>query len=97
MLGRATRGRPFLPGTAFAALQGRRPRRFSGEELAAAVIDHAMLLADSEGERRGMLKMRKHAHWYLVAAKARYKKAAVHKIDSVAGLRSFLEGVAWPD
>ncbi len=97
MLGRATRGRPNLPGSAFAVLEGGKPSRLDGDRLVETVIDHAELLAGDCGERSGMLKMRKHVHWYLAAAKARYEKTEVHRLDTLAELRVFLNSVEWRD
>jgi nifR3 family TIM-barrel protein len=97
MLGRCTRGRPHMPAAAFDVLEGRVPRRLDGAELADTIVDHARLEADVQGERRGILKMRKHVHWYLAAARAEYPKAAVHRLETVAELRKMLDGVRWRD
>jgi len=97
MLGRATRGRPDLPGTAFDVLEGRPLRRMSGDILSATILDHAKLLALEHGEHRGICRMRKHAHWYLAAAGAKFVKEKVHLIETVAELEKFLDGVVWKD
>ena len=95
MIGRATRGRPDLPGTAFDLLEGRKPKMLSGDVLATAILDHAKLLAREHGEHRGICRMRKHAHWYLAAAGAKFVKDKVHLIETVAELEEFLGGVVW--
>jgi tRNA-dihydrouridine synthase B len=97
MLGRATRGRPDLPGAAFDMLEGRPVKRMAGDVLAATILDHAKLLAQEHGEHRGICRMRKHAHWYLASAGAKFVKERVHLIETVAELEIFLDGVAWKD
>jgi tRNA-dihydrouridine synthase len=95
MLGRATRGRPHLPGSAFSVMEGGLPFALGEDALVDTIIDHAGLVAADDGERRGMMKMRKHVHWYLAAARARYPKAAVHKLETIDELITFLKGVEW--
>jgi nifR3 family TIM-barrel protein len=97
MLGRSTRGRPDMPGAAFDVIVGRPLRRLSRDVLAATILDHAKLLAREHGEHRGICRMRKHAHWYLASARAKFVKEKVHLIETVAELEKFLGEVVWKD
>ncbi|MFH0815862.1 MAG: tRNA-dihydrouridine synthase [Methanobacteriota archaeon] len=95
MLGRATRGRPDLPGAAFDVLEGRPTKRLLGDALAFTILDHAKLLVEERGEHRGICRMRKHIHWYLASAGAKFEKERVHRIETVAELERFLDDVEW--
>jgi tRNA-dihydrouridine synthase len=96
MLGRATRGRPDLPGTAFGLLRGGRFERMGKDTLRRTMLDHAGLLCEMLGEVRGMRRFRKHAHWYLRAAGARPDPREAHSLETVAELRALLERCLGP-
>ena len=65
VIGRACLGRPWFFGELHAALTGRvAPRTPTVAEVCALVREHAALLVESDGERMGMLAMRKHVGWY---------------------------------
>jgi len=66
VVGRACLGRPWFFGQLADVFAGRpaRPEPPLGE-VAIIAAEHARLLAESVGERRAMLMMRKHLGWYL--------------------------------
>jgi nifR3 family TIM-barrel protein len=65
VIGRACLGRPWFFGELHAALTGRPvPPPPSVAEVCALVREHAALLVDADGERMGLLAMRKHVRWY---------------------------------
>lgn len=66
VVGRGCLGRPWLFGQLADVFAGRpiRPEPSLGE-VAMVASEHARLLAESVGERRAMLMMRKHLGWYL--------------------------------
>jgi tRNA-dihydrouridine synthase B len=74
------RGRIFLETGALAPLP-------SPQERLQTLVDHCTILANHEGERRAVLKMRKHAGWYIKglqnAASARER---INKALTVAGI-----------
>ena len=66
MIGRAARGRPWLPGQIADALAGRRPAPVpEGPALAALVGAHYEAMLDFYGADLGLRVARKHLGWYL--------------------------------
>ncbi len=90
MIGRATRGRPDFPGTAYSLLKTDTFERMSTKTLATAMMDHARLEAELFGERSGMKRMRKHVTWYLRAAKFDFDTHRVYSLEQLADLESLL-------
>jgi len=86
MLGRATRGRPDMPMTAFGLLKEGKIRRMDAATLRETVLEHASLECDMFGEQRGMRRMRKHLHWYLKAAGADNRSLPVDSVATLEGL-----------
>lgn len=65
MIGRASRGNPWIFQRLLALDQGERmPEHPSSEELRAMILRHAGLLVQYKGEYTGMREMRKHLAWY---------------------------------
>jgi tRNA-dihydrouridine synthase len=65
MIGRAAMGNPWIFREVNYYLEhGRELPQASREEKSTMMLEHARLLIDCEGERRGMLLMRKHFAWY---------------------------------
>ena len=88
VVGRACLGRPWFFGQLADAFAGReiRPEPPFGE-VASIAAEHARLLADSVGERRAMLMMRKHLGWYLtgypVGSEARRRLTMVSSLTEL--------------
>jgi len=93
MMGRATRGRPDRPGTAYGLLSGGKFKAMDRETLGKTVREHARLECDQFGEMRGMSRMRKHLHWYLKAAGADNRSLPVDRLSTLDGLEKLLEKV----
>ncbi len=69
MVGRAARGRPWLPAQIAAALRGGpRPRAPSGAALSALVAGHYEAMLSHYGRAVGVRAARKHLGWYMDAA-----------------------------
>ncbi len=84
MLGRACRGRPWLPSQVAAALSGRAvPSAPRGRELAAVVLDHYGAMLDHYGIPLGLRIARKHLKWYAEAAGIGpgFVRPAIHEED----------------
>jgi len=90
MMGRATRGRPDRPGTAYGLLSGGKFKAMDRETLVRTVREHARLECEQFGELRGMSRMRKHLHWYLKAGGLRGGSGQVDGLSSLAGLGALL-------
>ncbi len=91
MLGRGTRGRPDLPGTAGSLLDAGTFRRMTPDTLFDTVMEHARLEQELFGELGGMKRMRKHVTWYLRAAKLRFDTHEVCALEDIGTLRDLLE------
>jgi nifR3 family TIM-barrel protein len=83
MIGRATRGRPDLPGTADSLLKTGTFERMDNELLARTIHDHAALEVEVYGEAKGMRRMRKLVMWYLKAARIRSWGQEVNALTTV--------------
>jgi tRNA-dihydrouridine synthase B len=94
MMGRATRGRPDRPKTAFEMLNEGRFWAMDRETLVKTVREHARLGCGQFGELRGMSRMRKHLHWYLKAAGADYRALPVDSLSTLEELDKLLDR-AW--
>ncbi|GGE79740.1 tRNA-dihydrouridine synthase [Stappia taiwanensis] len=69
MIGRASFGRPWLPGTIGAALDGTpAPRVPAGPDLADLICEHAEGIFSHYGTEKGVRNARKHIAWYLDGA-----------------------------
>lgn len=86
MIGRATRGRPDLPGTAFSLLEFNSYERMPMELLARTILDHASLEQDLFGDESGMRRMRKHVHWYLRSAGLKCPAAMIFRLETMEQL-----------
>ncbi len=93
MIGRATRGRPYLPGTACSLLDGNSFQRPEGRELGHIILRHARLEEELFGKSMGMKRMRKHVHWYLEAAGAAFDAKGVFSLTCLSELEGFLNEV----
>jgi len=83
MIGRATRGRPDLPGAAFWLLETGKLKRMDHDMLAGTMHDHAVLETELFGEVKGMRRMRKLVMWYLKAARIRFWSQEVNALTTV--------------
>ena len=92
MIGRATRGRPDLPGTAYSLLKNGKYQRMSYETLAETIIDHARLEQELFGEQAGIRRMRKHVHWYFRAAGINCLAKDIYHIETIEELTNLVEG-----
>jgi len=101
VVGRGCLGRPWLFRDLVDAFAGRpvRPAPDLGQVLA-VLLEHAALLAEWFGERRGIVELRKHAGWYLtgypVGGEVRRRFATVSTIDEVASLAGALDSSVQP-
>ncbi|MDO9538329.1 MAG: tRNA-dihydrouridine synthase family protein [Thermoplasmata archaeon] len=91
MIGRATRGRPDLPGTAFSLLENGHFTRMSHNTLRDTMLEHARLEQELFDELGGMKRMRKHVTWYLKAAGLGYDSHQVYSLETMKELENFLE------
>ncbi|MEA3019741.1 MAG: hypothetical protein QOI47_1265 [Actinomycetota bacterium] len=83
VVGRGCLGRPWFFAELHAALSGAAmPTPPDLGEICDLVLEHAALLVDSDGEKMGMLAMRKHIGWYF------------HDVEIGAGLRRTLVATA---
>ncbi len=65
MIARAAMGNPWIFREAGALYKGLpKPKRPGVEEIIALIEEHARMLVEEKGEKRGILQMRKHAGWY---------------------------------
>ena len=94
MMGRATRGRPDRPKTAYEMLKNGRFWAMDRETLKETVREHAALECAMFGERRGMSRMRKHLHWYIKAAGADNRSLPVDSLSTLEGLSRLMDR-AW--
>jgi len=93
MLGRASRGRPDIPGTSYSLFRSGRFDRMGAAKLEETIRDHAELECIMLGEERGMRRLRKHLHWYFRAGGLRHDAGEVDTVSTMAGLRALLEKV----
>jgi nifR3 family TIM-barrel protein len=91
MLGRATRGRPDMLGTAHSLLENGRFERMIPETLADTMLGHARLEAELFGEVSGMKRMRKHVTWYMRAARMEFDSRQVYSLERLSDLSAILE------
>ena len=91
MIGRATRGRPDLPGTACSLLEHGEYQRMPLEALASTIIDHAKLEQELFGDQAGIRRMRKHVHWYFRAAGIKCLAKDIYHIETLEELTSLVE------
>ena len=92
MIGRATRGRPDLPGTAYSLLKDGEYQRMPLETLAKTIIDHAALEQELFGGQAGIRRMRKHVHWYFRAAGIKCLAKDIYHIETLEELTAIVEG-----
>jgi tRNA-dihydrouridine synthase B len=93
MMGRATRGRPDRPKTAYEMLKNGRFWAMERETLKETVREHAALECAMFGEHRGMSRMRKHLHWYLKACGIDYDQRRVDRIATLPDLPVLLDSI----
>jgi len=91
MIGRATRGRPDLPGTAYSLLKDGHFKRMTKATLKETIHDHAALEALLYGDDKGIRRMRKNVMWYLKAAKIRCSNEQINRLKDLSGLDTLLE------
>ena len=91
MIGRATRGRPDLPGTAYSLLKDGNFKRMTKGKLKETIHDHAVLEAKLYGDDKGIRRMRKNVMWYLKAAKIRCANEQINHLNDIAGLDALIE------
>lgn len=92
MIGRATRGNPWIFEQCRTYLQtGVLPEAPSQEEILDEALLHARLIAEKKGEARGMAEMRSHLLWYLKGMPgATAKKRLVTSFSTLAEVERFL-------
>jgi tRNA-dihydrouridine synthase B len=91
MLGRATRGRPDLPGTAFSLHETGEFKRMTPIILSETILAHARMEMELFGELAGMRRMRKHITWYFKAAGIHYNTHEIYALESIQALENVLE------
>ncbi len=91
MIGRATRGRPDLIGTAFSLLKDGDYQRMSSDTLASTIIGHASLEQELFGEQSGIRRMRKHVHWYFRASGIKCLAKDIYHIETLDELSSLVD------
>jgi tRNA-dihydrouridine synthase B len=91
MIGRATRGRPDLPGTAYSLLKDGSFKRMTKATLQQTIHDHAILETKLYGDDKGIRRMRKNVMWYFKAAKIKGSNEKINRIIDLEGLDSLLE------
>jgi tRNA-dihydrouridine synthase B len=91
MIGRGTRGRPDLPGTAYTLLKDGSFKRMSTVSLRETIHDHAVLENKLYGEEKGIRRMRKNVMWYFKAAKIKGSNEQINKILNLADLDTLLD------
>ena len=91
MMGRATRGRPDLPGTANSLLKNGSYERMNSKTLANTIIDHAKLEQELFGDSAGIRRMRKHVHWYFKAAEINYLANDIYHLETLEELAELVE------
>jgi len=91
MIGRAIRGRPDMPGTAFSLLKDGKYERMSHDKLAETIIDHARLEQELFGEHAGIRRMRKHVHWYFRAAGIKCLAKDIYILETLEELTKLVE------
>jgi tRNA-dihydrouridine synthase B len=91
MIGRASRGRPDIPGTALSLYQDGKFERMDENRLRETIVDHAKMECALLDEDYGMRRMRKHLHWYFKAAGLKYDAGSVDEISSLTALERLLD------
>ena len=91
MIGRASRGRPDIPGTSHALYSDGKYQRMSSEKLRETILDHARMECELLDEDRGMRRMRKHLHWYFKAAGLKYDASSVDGLSAQHALKKMLD------
>lgn len=91
MIGRATRGRPDLPGTAYSLFKDGTFERMTKTVLIETIHDHAVLEAKLYGDEKGLRRMRKNVMWYFKAAKIKGSNEQINKLKDLAGLDALVE------
>ena len=99
MIGRAARGRPWLPGQVAALLAGRVPRANpQGAELVGVISGHYEAMLSFYGRELGLRVARKHLGWYLDALPGAQglRRALMVETDAAAVLRLIGAGLPGP-
>ncbi len=91
MIGRATRGRPDIIGTAHSLLESGSFQRMDRGMLAETMLKHANMEKELFGELSGMKRMRKHVTWYMRAAKIEFDTHQVYSLERISDLEGILE------
>lgn len=93
MIGRATRGNPWIFDRIHAALRGEKlPKEPSIEERVAEALEHGRMIMEDKGEHQGMLQMRSHAIWYVKGERdSAYVRSSLQQIHSFEEMKQLLE------
>lgn len=91
MIGRGTRGRPDLPGTAYSLWKNGDYKRMSFDALATTIIDHSKLEQELFGDHAGIRRMRKHLHWYFKAAGIDCLAREIYHIETIEEVETLLK------
>ena len=94
MIGRASRGNPWLFAKCAMYLRGEDPDRMtvSKELLCETLLEHARMQVQEKGETMGMLEMRKHAAWYMAGQRnAAFVRRSVNTITRYEELERLLD------
>ncbi len=94
MVARGVMGNPWLVRQCLQKLDGQTPETVSADERVAMALRHVKLLADTKGEKIGILESRSHLSWYLKglygAAQARER---LNRAGSVQEIENILQTV----
>ena len=84
MIGRGTRGNPWIFDRIHAALRGEiQPKEPTMEERIEQALEHGRMIMEDKGEHQGMLQMRSHAIWYVRGERdSAHLRSALQKIQS---------------
>lgn len=93
MIGRATRGNPWIFERIHAALSGSEmPEEPTPQERVAEALEHGRMIMEDKGEHTGMLQMRSHALWYVKGLRdSAHVRSALQQIHSYEEMKMLLE------
>lgn len=93
MIGRASRGNPWIFSRIRAMLSGQPlPKEPSPEERIALTMEHGRMMMEDKGEYMGMLQMRSHAIWYVKGLRdSAHVRSALQRIQSFREMKQLMD------
>lgn len=92
MIGRATKGNPWIFAEVKAYLEAKEYIRPTVEEIKAMMLRHAQMMIDAKGEFTGIHEMRKHVAWYTQGLKDSAKlRAQINQVESFDEMKALLD------